>query len=171
MPKPEKLQAVAEMKELFQSAGSLFITDYQGLNVADMTGLRKELRDSGVRYLIAKNTLMRIAAKEAGVEGLDEFLVGPTAVAFSSSDPVVAAKLLNESFKKRELPRMKVFVVEKKMFGGKDIGRLAELPPREILLSQVLAAVEAPFTSLIGSIDGFFRELCYTLDALAKKKG
>jgi large subunit ribosomal protein L10 len=171
MPKPEKLQAVAEMKELFQTAGSLFITDYQGLNVADMTGLRKDLRENGVRYLIAKNTLMKIAAKEAGVEGLDEFLIGPTAVAFSSDDPAVAAKVLNDSFKKRELPRMKVFVVDQKMYEGKDIGRLAELPSREILLSQVVASVEAPFTSLIGSIEGFFRELVYTINALEKTKG
>ncbi len=171
MPKPEKIQAVAEIKELFQSSGSLFVTDYQGLNVADMTGLRKDLRDNGVKYVIAKNTLMRIAAKEAGVDGLDKYLAGPTAVAFSKKDPAVAAKLLNESFKKRELPRMKVFVVDGYLHEGKDIARLAELPSREILLSQVVASVEAPFTSLIGSIEGFFRELVYTVDALAQKKG
>ena len=81
MPNQEKIKAVAEMKELFDSSDSFFITDYQGLDVADMTSLRSSLRDNNVKYLIAKNTLLRIAAKEAGYEGLDTHLTGPTAIA------------------------------------------------------------------------------------------
>jgi len=170
MPNQEKLKAVAEMKELFQNASSLFITDYQGLNVADMTKLRTDLRSKNVRYLIAKNTLLKIAANEAGVSGLDEHLTGPTAVAFTSDDPAAVAKVLNDSFKAKELPRMKVFVVDNEVFEAADIVRLADLPTKEVLLSQVVAAVEAPFTSLIGSLDGFFRELIGSVDALAEKK-
>ena len=170
MPKPEKIQAVAEMKELFENSSSLFITDYQGLNVADMTDLRTNLRAKNVKYLIAKNTLMKIAAKEAGVDGIGDHFVGPTAVAFTKDDPAAAAKVLNDSFKKKELPRMKVFVVDNEVFEGVEIKRLADLPPKEILLSQVVAAVEAPFTSLIGSLDGFFRELVGSIDALEEKK-
>ena len=171
MPKPEKIQAVAEMTKLFADASSYFVTDYQGLNVADMTLLRKDLRDNAVKYLIAKNTLMKIAAKDAGVAGevIDHFK-GPVAVAFTSSDASVAAKILNESFKKRELPRVKVFVVDSDVYDGNNLNRLADLPSREILLSQVVAAVEAPFTQLIGSLDGFFRELIGSVDALAEKR-
>ncbi|KAA3636444.1 MAG: 50S ribosomal protein L10 [Calditrichaeota bacterium] len=170
MPKPEKIQAVAEMKELFENSSSLFVTDYQGLNVADMTELRSKLRGSNVRYLIAKNTLMKIAAKEAGVEGIDEHFTGPTAIAFTSDDPAAAAKVLNDSFKDKELPRMKVFVVDNDVFDASDIGRLADLPTKEVLYSQVVAAVEAPFAELVGSIDGFFRELVGSVDALAEKR-
>lgn len=170
MPKPEKIQAVAEMKELFENSSSLFVTDYQGLNVADMTVLRSKLRDSNVKYLIAKNTLMKIAAKEAGVEGIDEHLSGPTAIAFTNDDPAAAAKVLNDSFKDKDLPRMKVFVVDNDVFEASQIGRLADLPTKEVLYSQVVAAVEAPFQELYGSIDGFFRELVGSIDALADKK-
>ena len=170
MPKPEKIQAVAEMKEIFENSSSLFVTDYQGLNVADMTDLRSKLRENNVKYLIAKNTLLKIAAKEAGVEGIDEHLSGPTAIAFTDDDPAAAAKVLNDSFKDKELPRMKVFVVDEDVFDAAEIGRLADLPSKEILYSQVVAAVEAPFTELVGSLDGFFRELVGSIDALADQK-
>lgn len=170
MPTPKKIQAVAEMKDLFEGANSLFVTDYQGLNVADMTALRTSLRAQNVRFLIAKNTLMKIAAQEAGVTGIDDHFVGPTAIAFTSDDPAAAAKILNESFKKKKLPRMKVFVVDDEVFEAAQISRLADLPTKEILLSQVVAAVEAPLTSLVGSLDGFFRELVGSIDALADKK-
>ncbi len=170
MPTPKKIQAVAEMKELFENSSSVFVTDYQGLNVADMTVLRSSLREKNVRFLIAKNTLMKIAAKEAGVSGIDDHLKGPTAIAFTSDDPAAAAKILNDSFKKNELPRMKVFVVDDEVFEAAQISRLADLPTKEILLSQVVAAVESPFTAVIGSLDGFFRELVGSIDALADKK-
>lgn len=170
MAKPEKIKAVADMKELFESSDSFFVTDYQGLTVADMTSLRSDLRANKVKYLIAKNTLLKLAAREAGVEGVDDHFVGPTAVAFTNDDPAAAAKVLNDSFKAKELPRMKVFVVENEVYQGVEIKRLADLPPKDILLSQVVAAVEAPFTELIGSLDGFFRELVGSIDALADKK-
>lgn len=170
MPKPEKIEAVAEMKQFFEAAGSLFVTDYQGLNVADMTVLRKNLRENKVNYMVAKNTLLKIAANQAGITALDKHLVGPTAVAFTTDDPANAAKILNDSFKAKQLPRMKVFIVDGQVFEGSQISRLAELPPRNILLSQVVAAVEAPLTSLVGSLDGFFRELIGTVDALAEKR-
>ena len=99
MPTQQKVQAVAEMKELFENSDSFFITDYQGLDVADMTQLRSNLRDNNVKYLIAKNTLLKIAAKEAGYEGLDTHLTGPTAIAFTSDDAAAAAKVLNDFFK------------------------------------------------------------------------
>lgn len=170
MPTPKKIQAVAEMKELFENSSSLFVTDYQGLNVADMTALRTSLREKNVRFLIAKNTLMKLAAQEAGLTGIEDHLKGPTALAFTSDDPAAAAKILHDSFKKKELPRMKVFVVDDEVFEAAHISRLADLPPKDILLSQVVAAVEAPLTSLVGSLDGFFRELVGSIDALADKK-
>ena len=170
MPKPEKIEAVAEMKKLFESAGSFFVTDYKGLNVADMTDLRKNLRENNIKYLIAKNTLLKLAVKDAGIDSLDEHLIGPTAVAFTSDDPALAAKILNDSFKAKELPRMKVFMVDDQVFEGAEIKRLADLPPRDILLSQLVAAVESPLTSIVGSLDGFFRDLVGSVDALAEKR-
>jgi large subunit ribosomal protein L10 len=170
MLRTEKADRVAEITKLFQDAGAYFITDYQGLNVADMTVLRRDLRNSDVRYVVAKNTLLRIAAKEAGQPELDEHFAGPTAVAFATGDPSQAAKILYESNKKIDLPRFKAFVVENQIHQADEIRVLAELPPREVLLSQVVAAVEAPLTQLVGSLDGFFRKLVGTIDALAEKR-
>lgn len=170
MPTQEKIQKVAELKELFGSANSYFITEYQGLNVEDITLLRKNLSKNKVKFLVAKNTLFLRALVESGIEGLNDHFVGPTAVAFTSDDPAVAAKILHDSYKDKELPRMRVFVVDEQVFAAEDIKRLADLPPREILLSGLVAAVEAPFTSVIGSLDGFFRKLVGTIDALADKR-
>lgn len=171
MLKADKIEAVAEMKALFENANTVFVTDYQGINVADMTALRTSLRGNNVKYLIAKNTLLRIAAKEAGInDELINTFTGPTAVAFTSDDPAAAAKVLDESFKKIKLPVVKLFMMDGEVFSSAEIKRLADLPSRDILLAQVVAAVEAPFTSLIGSVDGFFRKLVGTIDALAEKK-
>lgn len=170
MPKPEKLTAVSEMKELFEQSESFFITDYQGLNVADITVLRRMLRKGNVRYLVAKNTLLSRAAKEANKPGLDKYFKGPTAVAFALTDSPAAAKILNDSFKDKQLPRIKAFYIAEQIHGPDAIGRLADLPSRDALLAGVVGAVEAPFQQLYSTLDGFFSQLVLTVDALAEKR-
>ena len=170
MPKPEKIEKVKSLKEYLENAKSVFVTDYSGLNVADITVLRKNLRDNSVKYVVAKNTLMRIAAKEAGYENLVEYLKGPTAVAFTSDDPAVPAKILYDSFKEKEKPVIKAFVLDKELFSGTEIRRLADLPSREVLLAQLVSAIESPINSLISNIDGVFQELIATIETLAKTK-
>ncbi|MDX9858886.1 MAG: 50S ribosomal protein L10 [candidate division Zixibacteria bacterium] len=171
MPKPDKLEKVAELKKLFEESSSFFVTDYQGLNVAHVTELRRNLRKGHVTYVVAKNTLLKIAAREAGVtDDIRASLEGPTAVAFCYDDPSVPAKILHESYKEREMPRIKVFVVDDHVHAGTEIKRLADLPSREVLLSQVIAAVESPLTAVIGTIDAIMRDLVGTIDALARKR-
>lgn len=171
MARPEKVTEIAELKALFEGSTAFFVTDYQGLNVADVTALRKTLRDKNVTYRVAKNTLLARAAKEAGVsDSVFAAFSGPTAVAFSSDDPSVPAKVLHDSFKDKELPRMKVFVVESNVHSADQIKRLAELPPREVLLAQLIAAIESPIQAVVGSIDAIFRDLVGTIDALAEKR-
>jgi large subunit ribosomal protein L10 len=169
MPRPEKVASVETIQKLFQDSDSFFITDYQGLNVADMTTLRKNLRENRVRYLVAKNTMFRLAARNVEQEQLDDHLNGPTAIAFTSEDPAVAARILYDSYKEKELPKIKAFVVDEQLFGGDEIKRLADLPSRDVLLSILVSAVESPLTSLVGSLDGVFRELVATVDALARE--
>ncbi|MFZ1684142.1 MAG: 50S ribosomal protein L10 [Candidatus Zixiibacteriota bacterium] len=170
MPKPEKIENVAELKEAFTQAKSFFVTDYQGLNVADISNLRKSLRESNVRFVVAKNTLFKLAAKEAGAPQLDVHFKGPTAVAFALKDPAAAAKILNDSFKDKQLPRIKAFVVDSQIHGAADIGRLADLPSKEVLLSMIVSAVEAPLSNLVSAVDAVFVDLVRTVDALAEKK-
>lgn len=170
MPTTQKIEKVAEMTELFRTSDAYFVTDYLGLNVEDVTNLRKKLRQSGVKFMVAKNTLFRIAAQNAGVPKMDTLLKGPTAIAFVTKDPAVAAKLLDTQQKEKELPRIKGFVVDNTLYQGAEIKRLADLPSREVLLSMVVGAVEAPLTSLVGAIDGFFHPLIGSIEALAEKR-
>jgi large subunit ribosomal protein L10 len=171
MPKPEKVESLSEIKKFLQESKSVFVTDYAGLNVEDITKLRKDLRENSVKYLVAKNTIMKIAAKETGYDSIVEHLKGQTALAFGFDDPSVPAKILHAAFKAKEKPVIRAFIVDKQKFGGKDIVRLAELPSREVLLSQVVASIESPLSAVIMSIDGVFQELVGTVDALAKAKG
>ena len=170
MARPEKVKKVDEIQQLFKESDAYFVTDYQGLNVADITVLRKNLRESRVRYMVAKNTLFRLAAEGAGEGRLKDHFQGPTAVAFTQEEPAVAAKILHDSYKERELPRIKAFVLDDQIYDGAEIKRLADLPPRDVLLSQVVAAVESPLTSLVASVQAVFRELIGTVDALAEKR-
>lgn len=168
-----KIDKVASLKKRFSEADNIYITDYAGLNVIQITKLRKNLRESGVRLIVAKNTLMRIAAKDAGYDDLDQHLTGPTAIAFSNVDPNVPAKILYDAYKefdKVKKPEIKVFYIDRQPFAASDAERIAKLPSRENLLSQLVTAVEAPIAELVGTIDGIMRELIGTVDAMARKK-
>jgi large subunit ribosomal protein L10 len=171
MPKQDKIDAVNNLKQYISEAGSMFITDYTGLNVADITILRKNLRENSIKYLVAKNTLLRIAAKDSDHEEIVKYLNGQTAIAFGTDDPAVPAKILYDFFKKIEKPVVRAFVLDEVLYTGEDFVRLAELPSKDVLLSVLIATVESPLTSLVGSLDGVFQEFVSTLDALVKAKG
>jgi len=174
MPTQIKIDTVAVLKKRFAESTSVFVTDYAGLNVEQLTKLRRELRQHGVKYLVAKNTLMRIAAREAGYGDIDQYLSGPVAVAFASGDPSTPARILYDTAKElKELnkPAIKAFYIDKQKFAGTQAERIAKLPPRQILLSQLVAAVQAPISGFIGTLDSILRELVGTIDAMAKQKG
>jgi len=170
MAKPEKIKAVGELKDLMETTSSVFVTDYTGLNVADITALRKNLRENSVKYIVAKNTLMKIAATDAGMENIVEYFQGQTALAFGADDPTIAAKILYKSFKDIKKPIIKAFVFDGQLFPGVEITRLADLPSREVLLSQIVMSVEAPISNIVSSLDAVFHELLATVDALGASK-
>jgi len=170
MLKLEKIDAVKDIKERLERAKSVFVTDYSGLNVADLTVLRKNLRENSIKYLVAKNTLMKIAAKEAGYENIAEYLNGPTALAFTEDDAAVPAKILYDSYKDKEKPVIKAFVMDKQLFTGSEISKLASLPSRDVLLSQLIVAIESPISSLINTVDSVMQELVSTIEAMADSK-
>jgi large subunit ribosomal protein L10 len=170
MPRPEKVQRVEEITENFKSARNIFIADYSGLNVNDITDLRKQLRENGVAFRVEKNTLLRRAMSKLGWEELLPDLKGPTAVAVSAEDPNVPAKILYDFYDRLEKPKVRVFRVDERLYQGDDLKPLAKLPPRDVLLSELIAAVESPIATLIGTLDGVMRDFVGTLEALAKKK-
>ena len=171
MPRPEKVKIVEGLAGQFSSAGTVFVADYTGLSVTDITDLRAQLRKAGVSMRVAKNTLLRLAAQQAGLPELSNHFTGPTAVAFGKKDPVAGAKVLHEFYTRLARPRVRAFVVERKRYSGDDLKALAALPPREVLLSQLLAAIESPIAGFVGTLNAVIRDFIGTIDALAKKKG
>lgn len=154
-----KKQIVEEIKEKFSKAQSAVIVDYRGLNVEEVTELRKKMREAGVDYKVYKNTLTRLAAKETGYEALLGDLTGPNAIAFGYHDPVTPAKILNDFAKDHKKLELKAGVVEGKYCNLEEIKAIAEIPPREVLLAKLLGSIKSPLSNL-----------AYLLQAIADKK-
>lgn len=165
-----KKQVVVEIKERFENMQSAVLTDYRGLNVAEVTDLRNKLREAGVEYKVLKNTLTKIAADEVGIEGLESYLEGPTAIAFGMNDAVAPAKILSEFAKAHKALEIKAGILENKVIDINGVKALADLPPREVLLAKALGAMQSPLYGFAGSLQGLLRNLVYVLDAVKEKK-
>lgn len=160
---------VAEIKQKLEESTAVILTNYRGLNVAQMTQLRAKLREAGVEYKVLKNTLTRLAAHQVGLEGLDDYLTGPTAIAFSK-DPVAPAKILSNFAKENKALEIKAGVLEGKIIDLEGVKALASLPSREELLAKVVGGMQAPIYGLAFVLSGCLRNLVYVLDAVRKQK-
>lgn len=165
-----KQEVVQDLSEKIKSAKSIVLADYRGLTVEQDTELRSALRKAGVEYKVVKNTLTRFAMKKNGLDEIDSFLNGPTAMALSESDPVAPAKVLAEYAKKYEKLELKAGVVEGKVIDVNGVKALAELPPREVLIAKVLGGFNAPITGLVNVLNGNIRGLVVALNAIAEQK-
>ncbi|MGZ0150907.1 50S ribosomal protein L10 [Kribbella sp. WER1] len=142
MARPDKAAAVAELTDEFRSSNGAVLTEYRGLTVAQLKQLRVTLGDD-VNYAVVKNTLTKIAAKDAGVDSFDSLLEGPSAIAFIKGDPVVAAKGLRDFAKANPLLVIKGGVLDGKALGSDEISKLADLESREVLLAKLAGAMKA----------------------------
>jgi len=140
----EKKQIVADVAEKMKTNATTVVTEYRGLNVAEVTELRSQLRQAGVEFKVIKNTLTRRATEAAQFTDLEPHLTGPTALAFSKDDPVAPAKILSEFAKKHEALKLKAGIVEGRVVSEAEIKALANLPSREGLLSMLLSVLQAP---------------------------
>ncbi|HHU32327.1 MAG TPA: 50S ribosomal protein L10 [Clostridia bacterium] len=164
-----KQQIVAEIKTKLENSSAAVLTDYRGLNVAQVTELRKRMREAGVEYKVLKNTMIRFAAHELGLEGLDPYLEGPTAVAFSA-DPVAPAKIIYDFAKANKALEVKVGVLEGKVIEAAQVKALADLPSREELLAKVVGGMQAPLYGMVSVLSGTLRSFVYALEAVRKQK-
>jgi large subunit ribosomal protein L10 len=169
--RPEKEMSVAQVREAMKNAKSVVLADNKGMTVKQVTKLRKELREAGVDLKVAKNTLIRIAAKDLGIEGLDKFLHGTTTLAFSNNEEATAAKKIRDFFAKDKDPKfvMKAGILEGKVLDANGVKELADLPSREVLLAQVLGGIQAPLQGVAGAINGLLSSFAYALDARIKQ--
>lgn len=154
-----KKAAVAEIKEKLTNAKSVVVVDYRGLTVAEDTALRAEFRKAGVEYAVLKNTMVELAAKEVGIEGLDGFLKGPTAVAFGMTDAVAPAKVITEFIKKAKKTEVKCGLLDGQVLDAAGVEALAAIPSREVLIAKVM-----------GSMMSAVSKFVYVVEAIRKQK-
>jgi len=166
MLKTEKEKVVADLVERLRASETLLIADYRGLTHAELDDVRTQLLQHGARFTIVKNTLTKRAADEAGVDGLHEFLTGPTAIAFvNAGDMVAVAKTLSETARTTRRLELKGGLLDGKSIDADAVRDLATLPPMDVLRGQVLGAVVAPLTSLLGLVGAPLQNLVGLIDA------
>lgn len=166
----QKQALVANLTEQLKSAVAGVIVDYKGITVADDTKLRKELREAGIHYMVVKNTLLGLAAKEVGLEGIDEVLSGTTAIAISDSDYVGAARILCNYANDHENFNVKLGFIDGKVIPVNEVEELSKLPSREELVAKALAGFNAPISGLVGVLNANLRGLVCALNAIAEQK-
>ncbi len=176
-PRPEKVAAVAEVKDRLESATSVVVTEYRGLTVTQLQELRSNLRSSGGRYKVYKNTLVRRAADEAGVD-LEEYLVGPTALAFAEpqgdderGDVVGMAKALRDFAKANPELVIKGGLFDGSAIDADGVNALADIEPREVLLAKLAGLMAAPLQQFAGLLQAVPRDFAYGLQALIDEGG
>ncbi|ERK32553.1 MULTISPECIES: 50S ribosomal protein L10 [Clostridium] len=150
---------VAEIKEKLEKAQSVVLTSYQGLTVEEDTQLRKTLREAGIEYKVYKNTLVTLAAKELGHEGIVPFLEGPVSIAFGYEDVTAPARILSDFAKTHKKLELKAGIVSGEVYDAEKVKQLAAIPPKEVLIAKLLGSFKAPLSNL-----------AYLLNAIKEKK-
>ena len=170
MPRPDKVQAVAEIKERLEQARAVFLAEYAGLSVKEQQSLRRGLRENGAEFKVVKMTLARRAAAELEISELDELFLGPTGIAFADGDPVTAAKALKEFAKENESFAIKGGMLGTEFLSPERISELAEIESRDVLMAKLAGAMKAPMANLAGLLSAMPRNLASAMQQLAEKK-
>ncbi|WP_278314262.1 50S ribosomal protein L10 [Lolliginicoccus levis] len=169
MANAEKIAAVTEIAEQFKGSTAAVVTEYRGLSVASLTALRRSL-GAGTSYSVAKNTLVKIAARDAGVEGLDDLFSGPTAVAFITGEPVDAAKALKEFAKENKSLVIKGGYMDGRSLSVEEVNRIADLESREVLLAKLAGAMKGNTAKAAGLFNAPASQVARLAAALQEKK-
>jgi large subunit ribosomal protein L10 len=169
-PRPEKVAVVEEVRAKLEGSTAAVLTEYRGLNVAATAELRRALHDAGGEYKVYKNTLVRIAARDLGLE-IDDLLTGPTAIAFADGDAVTIAKALNDFAKTNPALVVKGGLLGDKVIDEAGVKALADLEPREVLLAKLAGLMAAPMQQMANLLEALPRDFAYGLKALIDQGG
>lgn len=169
MPKPEKIEAVAELKERIQSHSLVLLTQYVGIKAGQVTELRRRLREQGIELKVYKNTLAARALEELGFSDAAPLMHGPTAWAFSK-DLVAPAKVFRDFAKEVPVVQVSGGILEGRVVTKAQVEALADMPPREVLLSQLVGTIAAPLRNLVGVVNALPRNLVNVLEQIRKQK-
>lgn len=170
MPRPEKVQAVADIKERIEGAQAVFLAEYAGLSVQEQQTLRRELRANGAEFKVVKMTLARLATADLDIEDLDELLLGPTGLTFADGDPAGAAKVLRDFAKGHEVLVIKGGLLGREFLTPERVAELADIEPREVLLARIAGAFEAPMAKMAGLLAALPRNAATMMQQLLEKK-
>ena len=170
MNKTDKQTIVAALTAKLAEARAIYVTDYQGLTVGRVTDLRRRLHKAGVDYVVVRNTLALRALKAAAVPGLDVHVSGPTAFALTSADAAAAAKVLTDFAKEFEKPALKAAIVDGRAVTPEQVRRMAQLPPRDVLLAELAGALQAPLAGFVGALSGLLSTFVGAVEALRAQR-
>ena len=174
MHQPYKIAEVKQLKDRLEGAKAIVLVDYKGINIEEVNELRGRMRQNEVDYFVSKNTFIKEALHQIGIEKLDPYLKGPTAVAVSLNDEITPAKELAK-FKKevmgdKNFPAFKVGYIGNSLIGVEGLKQFASMPSKEQLLSMMLQGFNATINGFVGALSGIMRKFVYAIDAIAKKQ-
>jgi large subunit ribosomal protein L10 len=170
MNKNEKSEIIAEAKELIEKSTAVYVADYSGVNVADISELRNQFRKEGVTYKVFKNTLFKRALAESGkYSKLADNLEGMSGFVFAFENPVAPAKIIKKYFDTNKKFSLKACYIETEYYSGNQLDQLANLPTKADLIAGILSSINAPASGIVGSINAVFRDLVSVIDQISKK--
>ncbi len=170
-PNADKVETVGQIKALFANADAAILTEYRGMTVSNISELRRSLRKTGGDYRVFKNTLVRIAAEQSGIENLEPLLHGPTAIAFVKGDAVEAAKALKDFAKTNPKLIVKGGLLGSKVLNAAQTSALADMPPKKQVLAEIAGLFAAPLSQFASLLAAPPRDVAYALSALIDKQG
>jgi large subunit ribosomal protein L10 len=169
--KQQKQEKVATLVEKFKASSVVYLINFERLTVAETTEFRRKLKAKEIEMIVAKNTLVKIAAKEVG--GFDipnDLYFGQTAILFSDGSPSEPAKIIKEYFDKIERPALKAAVVEGVVYDNTKLKELSTLPTREDMIAGIIGSIHAPISGIVGSVNAVMRDLANVIEEVAKKQ-
>ena len=170
MPTAQKIAIVEEYTEKFKKAKSVYVAEYEGMDVATVNDARSKFREKDIEYKVLKNRLAKRSLNNAGITDLDPFLKGANTFLVGYDDPVVPAKVLKDFNKKDEILKLKAVLFEGKVFTAEEAQQISELPSREALLSQLLGMMQSPMTKFAQTLNAPMQNLLGALNALKETK-
>ncbi|MGE5805653.1 MAG: 50S ribosomal protein L10 [Ignavibacteria bacterium] len=170
MNKDEKTEIISEVKEMIKNSSAIYLTDYSGITVADISTIRNEFRKEGVRYKVIKNTLFKRALEEAGkYDKLADHLIGMTGYAFASDNPVAPAKIIKKYNDASQKLSLKACYIENQYYDGNKLNEIASLPSKNDIIAGILGSINTPASGIVGTINAVFSNLVSVIDQISKK--
>jgi large subunit ribosomal protein L10 len=171
MNKSEKTEIVSGVKEMIENSSAIYLTDYSGINVEDISKIRGEFRKEKVKYKVIKNTLFKRALEELGkYDKLADHLVGMTGYVFATENPVAPAKIIKKYFDEKQKLSLKACYIDNQFYDGSELKMLAALPSKNELIAGILGSLKSPASGIVGVLNAVARDLANVVDQIAKQK-